>query len=76
MQAVAFEIAMLGTQGIDPSKTDKRYTLNSVPGRKFSPLQLLAYMFAGFKALDESVDTQLDFEEEYQDALEIAKMDR
>ena len=76
VQAIAFEIAMLGSQGIDPSKTDKRYTLKSVPGRKFSPLQLLAYMFAGFKVIDASVDTQLDFEEEYQDALEIAKMDR
>jgi Flp pilus assembly protein TadD len=76
IQGVAFEIAMLGTQGIDPSKTEKRYTLNSVPGRKFSPLQLLAYMFAGFKELDESVDTQLDFEEQYEDALEIANLDR
>jgi len=36
----------------------------------------MAYMFAGFKAIDASVDTQLDFEEEYQDALEIAKMGR
>ena len=76
MQAVAVEIAVFGTQGIDPSKTDKRYTLKSVPGRKFSPLQLLAYMFAGFKVIDASVDTQLDFEDEYQDALEIARMDR
>ena len=75
-QAVAFEIAMLGTQGIDPSKTEKRYTLNSVPNRKFSPLQLLAYMYVGFKELDESVDTQLDFEDQFQEAKEIANLDR
>ena len=75
-QAVAFEIAMLGTQGIDPSKTEKRYTLNSVPNRKFSPLQLLAYMYAGFKELDEIVDTQLDFDSQYEEAQEIAKLDR
>ena len=75
-QAVAFEIAMLGTQGIDPSKTEKRYTLNSVPNRKFSPLQLLAYMYAGFKELDETVDTQLDFGSQYEEAQEIAKLDR
>jgi hypothetical protein len=72
IQKVAFEIGMLGRQGINPSNTDKRYSLNSVPGREFSPLQLLAYMFAGFKRIDDSVDTQLDFEDEYEEALALA----
>lgn len=75
IQSVAFEIAMLGRQGIDPSNIDKRYSLSSVPNREFSPLQLLAYMFAGFKKLDESVDTQLDFEDEYEQAEAMAELD-
>jgi Tfp pilus assembly protein PilF len=73
IQSVAFEIAMLGRQGINPMNTDKRYSLRSVPNREFSPLQLLAYMFAGFQKIDDSLDLQLDFEDEYQQALAMAK---
>jgi hypothetical protein len=75
IQQVTFEIAMLGNQGLDPYETDKRYSLNSMHDREFSPLQLLAYMFAGFKRIDESVDTQLDFEDEYQQARKMAGLD-
>jgi hypothetical protein len=74
IQSIAFEIAMLGRQGLDPHNTDKRYSLNSVPNREFSPLQLLAYMFAGFQEIDDSVDTQLGFEDEYEQALEMAEL--
>jgi hypothetical protein len=72
IQSVAFEIAMLGRQGLDPTNTDKRYSLKSVPNREFSPLQLLAYMFAGFQEIDDSVDTELGFEEEYARAQKMA----
>lgn len=71
IQSVAFEIAMLGRQGLDPTNIDKRYSLNSIPEREFSPLQLLAYMFAGFQELDDSVDTELGFDEEYEQALRM-----
>ena len=33
-------------------------------------------MYAGFKELDETVDTQLDFDSQYEEAQEIAKLDR
>lgn len=69
VKEIGFEIALLGTHGIDPKNTEKRYNLASIPGKQFSGLQLLAYMFVAWQEIDPTANVSLDFIKEY----EIAK---
>ena len=69
IQSIAFEIGLLGSTGIDFTTGDRRYSLKSIPNEQFSGLQLLTLMYVGFKKLDSSVDTGLDFEVAYKSAL-------
>jgi Tfp pilus assembly protein PilF len=73
IQPIAFEIGLLGTTGIDFTKPDRRYSLKSLPNEQFSGLQLLALMYVGFKRIDGSVDTGLDFADAYKAALTLFK---
>lgn len=66
VQAVAFEIGMLGRSGIDPDNRTSKFNLASVPGKTFSSLQLLAWMYTSFKELDPSLDTGLEFAKEWE----------
>ena len=75
IQKVGFEIAMLGRQGIDPSKTEKKYHLDSIPGKEFTGLQLLAYMYAAFQVIDPFLDIGMNFKKEYETAKEIHRRD-
>jgi hypothetical protein len=68
IQKVGFEIAMLGRQGIDSAKTDKKYRLQSIPDKEFTGLQLLAYMYVAFQVIDPFLDTGLAFKTEYEEA--------
>ena len=68
VQSVAFEVAMLGNYGLDADDPARKYTLQTVPGKKFSALHLLAYMYAGFKQIDPSLDAELRFDDEYAQA--------
>jgi tetratricopeptide (TPR) repeat protein len=70
IQKVGFEIAMLGRQGIDPSNNEKKYHLDSIPGKEFTGLQLLAYMYAAFQVIDPFLDTGMNFKKEYETAKE------
>jgi hypothetical protein len=45
-----------------------KYRLKSLPGT-FSGLQLLAYMYVGFKRLEPATDIGVDFAKEYEEAL-------
>ena len=65
---VGFEIAMLGRQGIDPAKTDNKYYLEGIPGKEFTGLQLLAYMYAAFQVIDPFLDTGMNYKKEYEAA--------
>ena len=71
IQKIGFEIGLLGRQGTDPSNHDKKYTLKSIPGKEFSGLQLLAYMYAAFQVIDPFLDTGLDFKKEYEEAKKL-----
>jgi len=73
IQKVGFEIAMLGRQGIDPAKTEKKYYLESITGKEFTGLQLLAYMYAAFQVIDPFLDTGLAFKKEYEEAKKLFK---
>jgi uncharacterized membrane protein len=71
IKEIAFEIGVIGTAGIDYTKSDSRYSLKSLPGEQFTGLQLLVFMYVGFKKIDPTVNTGLDFEDAYQTALKL-----
>ena len=70
VKQVAFEIGMKGRQGLDINNPDKKYTLNSMRG-SFTGLQLVSYMYVGFKMIDPKLDIGLDLSEEYKQALKL-----
>jgi tetratricopeptide (TPR) repeat protein len=69
-RAITYEIAMLGRGGLDINNPDRRYTLKSIQG-EFTGLQLLSYMFVGLKQINPPLDPGIDFEKEYQAALDL-----
>jgi len=71
IREVAFEVGMLGTTGIDYTKPERRYSLKSIPGEQFSGLQLLVFMYVGFKKTDPSLNTGLKFDNAYELALKL-----
>ncbi len=73
IKSIAFEIGTLGTAGIDFTKADRRYSLKSIPQEQFSGLQLLSFMYVGFKKIDPNLDTGLDFKDAYEAALKLLK---
>jgi hypothetical protein len=60
----AFEIAMLGRQGLDINEPEQKYKLKTLPGN-FSGLHLLAIMYTGFRQIDPAMDAGVDFSKEY-----------
>jgi tetratricopeptide (TPR) repeat protein len=71
VRAVAFEIAMLGTRGLDVNDPSQQYQLRSFPGR-FSGLHLVAIEYVGFKIVDPNVDLGFDLSQEYRHAQLLA----
>lgn len=71
IKETAFEIAMLGTQGIRPDAKD--YKLHHVPGKTFTGYHLLAYYYVSWKlAIPEMLaQLQLPYDSEYQMAVEL-----
>ena len=72
---IAFEIGIKGRQGLDVNNPDKKYTLDSMDG-SFSGLQLVSYMYVGFKMVDPKLDIGLDLSEEYKQALGLFGKER
>lgn len=73
VKAVTFEIAMAGTDGIDYSSPEERYTLQTLPGRRFTGIQLLSMMYVGFKRIEPNMDTGIPLDNEYRQALAMFK---
>jgi len=63
----------MGQEGIDYSSPENRYHLKSLPGQAMSGLQLMCLMYAGFKQVAPDMDSGMDLEKEYQQALGIWK---
>lgn len=70
VQAVAFEIALLGQRGLEVNNPDSRYTLRSLPG-DYSGLHLMSLMYVGFKQLAPDKDIGFDLAEEYRTAQQM-----
>jgi tetratricopeptide (TPR) repeat protein len=64
VQAMAFEIALLGRNGFDVKNADTKYRLKSKPG-EFTGLQLVCYMYAGFQRISPGADVGFDLSQEY-----------
>ena len=64
VQKITFEIAMLGSRGLDVNGPEEKYTLRSIPG-KFSGLHLLCIEYVGFQIIDPKVDIGFDLAAEY-----------
>lgn len=70
VQAVAFEIAMLGRRGIDVNDPNTVHSLRSLPG-SFTGLHLMALMYAGFKQVAPELDVGFDLTAEYEAAQQL-----
>jgi len=65
---VEFEIAMLGTRGLDVNDPAPKYTLRSLPGQ-FSGLNLVALMYVAAQQREPGLDVGFDLAQEYGMAL-------
>jgi tetratricopeptide (TPR) repeat protein len=76
VQKIGFEIAMLGTRGIDVNNPGTRYTLKNLPG-EYSGLNLLSIQYVAFKKFAPNQDIGFDLSREYEMALAMfGKTDR
>lgn len=72
-QKISFEIALKGRQGLDINNPEKKYTLDSLEGT-FTGLQLVSYMYVGFKLIAPHKDIGIDLSEEYNMALNFKNL--
>jgi hypothetical protein len=68
IQTVAFEIAVLGTEGINYIAGEEKYTLKTLPGEQFSGLQLLCMEYVGFQLTSPEIDTKIPLADAYKAA--------
>ena len=72
IQKIGFEIALLGTHGININDPQSKYTLKSLPG-EFSGLNLLCHEYVAFQKFAPNQDIGFDLSAEYQSALSLFK---
>jgi Flp pilus assembly protein TadD len=72
IQKIAFEIAALGTKGINPNDSHRKHKLRTLSG-EFTGLQLLCYMYVTWKQVAPEADIGFDLSQEYQAALQMFK---
>jgi hypothetical protein len=70
VQKTVYEIAILGTKGLDINDSERKYTLKSMPG-EFSGTHLLSYLYVGFKIISPDQDYPFDLSKEYEVSLEM-----
>ena len=68
IQAIGFEIAILGQRGLDINDPDHKYSLRTLPG-EFSGLHLCSIMYAAFKQFAPNEDVGIDLLKEYEAAI-------
>jgi hypothetical protein len=68
VKKIGFEIAILGTRGLDTNSPAQKYTLKSMPG-KFNGLSLVCYQYVAFKMIAPAQDIGFELTKEYNMAL-------
>ncbi len=76
VREIAFEIGMLGQQGLDINDPQETHVLRALPGRTFSALELVCIMYAGFKRIESRMDIGVDLGEEWGMAERLASMEK
>jgi tetratricopeptide (TPR) repeat protein len=76
VREIAFEVALLGTTGLDFASPEQKYSLRSIPTEKFTGLQLMCLMYAGFKRIAPEQDTGMDLQQAYDSALTLFRSKR
>lgn len=71
---IASEIALLGRSGLEINNPECKYKLRTLPG-EFSGLQLVSYMYVGFKQFAPELDAGIDFSKEYEAAQQMFEAD-
>ena len=71
IKTLSFEIGILGSGGLDYALPDKKYTLNNCPGEKFSGLQLMCLMYAGFNRFAPEKNLGMNLEKPFRTALQL-----
>ena len=59
IEAVAFEVAVIGMNGINYIAGEETYTLKSIPGKQFSGIHLICLEYAGFQLTHPEIDTKI-----------------
>ncbi len=67
VQQIGFEIALLGTRGIEVNDPAQKYTLRSLDGN-FSGLHLVSLQYVAFKIIAPEQNIGFNLEDEYQAA--------
>lgn len=70
VQAIAFEVALLGQKGFSVNDPTSRYTLRSLPGT-FSGLGMVCLMYVGFQRIKPGTDVGFDLAQEFAAAQQL-----
>lgn len=71
IQKISFDIGIKGESGLDINNPQRKYEIDSIPGT-FSGLQLVCYMYVGFKLIASDMDIGIDLSAEYATALKLS----
>lgn len=66
---VVFEIAKVGSGGLDINSPERKFAIKGLPGN-YTALQLVSFMYTGMQQLNPSIDSGVDFSLEYKAAME------
>lgn len=72
IKIISYEIALLWSKWIDQDSTEEKYSLQSLPWKKFSWRHILAYYFVWFQLIESGQNTWLNRHQEYEIAKKIA----
>lgn len=75
IQNISFEVATLGTKGLDVNDPTRRYRLRTLSG-EFSGLHLVCIMYVGFKRFAPEQNVGFDLSKEYDAALALHEQQR
>jgi Flp pilus assembly protein TadD len=70
VKQIGFEIAMLGTRGLDVNSPEAKYTLKNLDGN-YSGLNLVCYEYVAFKQFAPEQNIGFDLSAEYKTALKL-----
>jgi tetratricopeptide (TPR) repeat protein len=72
VRQIGFEIALLGTRGLDTNSPEAKYTLKNLEGN-YSGLNLVCYEFVAFKQFAPEQNIGFDLSAEYEAAMKLFK---